>query len=173
MENTEEIKSNAAQALRKLNPKEPFGTELFEEIVRVATQTTFEAVILKKTSQGIEVFMTQRSVDEAYGGQWHCPGTFIRVGETEENVFSRLESKEKVGKFINKVFIDYNNTLMEERGHIIQLIFLCDIEPIADTVGVWFPVDDLPENMVENHRVILIPKATKVFHTANSIKVVG
>ena len=159
MENYDEIRKNAVLALKAINPQLPYGTELFNEIARVTVGTAIEAVILRKKFGCTEVFLTKRPDGEAYGGLWHCPGTFLRPGEDEADAFKRLEDKEKVGKFTNKRFIGYKNTPNEERGHIIQLIFLCDIEPVAGNVGTWYPVDNLPTNIVDNHRVILIPKA--------------
>lgn len=159
MENYDEIRKNAVLALKAINPQLPYGTELFNEIARVTVGTAIEAVILRKKFDCTEVFLTKRPDGEAYGGLWHCPGTFLRPGEDEADAFKRLEDKERVGKFTNKRFIGYKNNPFEERGHIIQLIFLCDIEPMVGNVGTWYPVDNLPTNIVENHREILIPKA--------------
>lgn len=158
-EKYEEVKRSAILALKDLNPRLPYGTELFNEIARVTVTTCIEAVILRTKFNSIEVFLAKRPLGEAYGGFWHCPGTFLRVGEDEADAFKRLEEKEKVGKFINKRFISYKNNSHEERGHIIQLIYLCDIEPVVGNAGTWFPVDKLPKNIVENHRDIIIPKA--------------
>lgn len=155
-------KRNAVEALKKIDPKLPYGTELFNEISRLSVGVAIEAVILRITPQGKEVFLTKRKPGEAYEGLWHCPGTFLRPGEVIEDAFLRLEEKEKVGKFLNKKFIDFANNPFEERGHIIQLIFLCELEPLDDRYkeDVWFPVNNLPiDKMVENHFNVLIPRA--------------
>lgn len=158
-DNYDDIKKIAVEALKNINPQLPYGRELFDEILRLTIGVALEAVILRNTPHGKEVFLTKRPIGEVFGGLWHCPGTFLRPGEAIEDVFLRLEYKEKVGKFLNKKFVGFENNPYEERGHIIQLIFLCDIKPSVGSKGVWFSVNNLPtEEMVKNHFEVLIPR---------------
>jgi len=156
--NNDDVNKNAVGALRKIDTRLPYGTDLFNEILRVTVGVTVEAVILRITPQDKrEVFLTRRKAGEAYAGLWHCPGTFLRTGEAIEDAFLRLEEKEQVGKFLTKKFIGFANNLHEERGHIVQLIFSCELESVAIGSGTWFLIDNLPDEMVEDHLKVLIP----------------
>lgn len=168
-------KKRAIKALAKIDPSMPYGPELFGAIARVSVSVAFEAVAFRINNKGgIEVNLRQReSNDPAYPGLWHCPGSVMRSGESFVNVFSRLSDKE-FGMIVSGWrFVDFVNSPEEERGHFLSLIFLVNLDPIPrtdwfvktspDPMTEWFPVDQLPENIVDGHRDIIIPRALKQF----------
>ena len=78
---SDKLKKKTAELLRCINPKEPFGTDLFNAIARLTIGVAAEAVFLRKSEAGTtEVFMTLRGEGETYPGLWHCPGSFFRCG---------------------------------------------------------------------------------------------
>jgi ADP-ribose pyrophosphatase YjhB (NUDIX family) len=154
---------NAAKVLKRVNPKLPYGTELFNELARITIGIAIEAVILRNTPKGKEIFLSKRKEEESYGGLWHCPGTFLRTGETTESAFTRLEEKEDIGKILNKKFAGFDNNLHEKRGHVVHLIFACEVETFPNSNGAWFLIDALPVETVDHHKMVVIPMALSKF----------
>lgn len=168
MKGYEDDKKVAVEALEKIDPWKPLGTDLFNAIARIIVTVPVETVAIRRNLETgkVEVLLTQRSQEEAYPGQWHSPGSFLRVGEEIEDVFRRLEEKEFGVKILRFDFIGYHSepflpSNTRDRGQAVQLIFLCEIENGGN--GDWFPVDGLPELIVENHRHVLIPMAVKAY----------
>jgi hypothetical protein len=161
----DEIKEQAAKLLNQVPQKEPLGTKLFNAVARHTVGIAFEAVLLRRKGEDIEVFLTLRENIEAYGGLWHCPGSFFRALETEKDVLKRLSQKE-YGAKITSCFFCQDSFEPEERGGIcldrIYLITLKD-EPNPINKGMWFNVDRLPRNIVNGHRDKIIPIAVKYF----------
>ena len=121
-------------------------------------------VRLNQQTRKIEVYMTQRSLDDtAYPGEWHCPGSIMRPGETINNIFSRLEKKEFNAYLLSKKFVANVNVPDEVRGHFISLVYLCTLEQKEEMKGIWFPTDKLPKQTVECHRRRIIPCALGTF----------
>lgn len=161
------IKYLAAFLLGRIkNPQQGIGKELFNAIARLTVTLTPEAFCLRQNieTKKIEVYLIRRALDDtAYPGQWHCPGSAMRPSEEIEDVFRRLEEKEIGLKIISKKFVMHFNNPKETRGHFFSLIYLCELEGGADGKGQWFFVDQLPENTVEHHKKILIPKVAQEF----------
>lgn len=162
----QEEKKELIRLLGLVNPKEPLGTELFDALARITVSVAVEAVCLRYNNedQRVEVYLTQRSKnDTAYPGQWHCPGSVLRPGEEEENVFLRLSQKE-AGADIHSLGVIKNlNHSNEQRGHFFSVIHLCSITGRNDGKGKWFSVNNLPKNIVGHHRDYIIPMAVSEF----------
>jgi|GEM_PF-3573412 len=93
------------EALGQIDPSQPYGTELFNALVRLQGGTAIEFVWLRLTTHWtdgvcyetggnviivpaeqyftlpVEVYMTLRGKGEANSGEWHCPGSFIKGGD--------------------------------------------------------------------------------------------
>ena len=156
----EAIKKIAVVALSLIDPLKALGTELFEALARVTVGVPIEAVSLRTTKTGVEVYLTLRGPKEAYANLWHSPGTFLRPKERVLDAFARLEKREGVGEFISHEFVGVINSPQEERGHVVQHVYCCALmSPTENEKAKWFPVDNLPENIVPNHRDYLIHMA--------------
>lgn len=157
-------KKVAVEALEKIDPKKPLGTELFNAISRLSVGVPIEMVIVRRNlSTGkLEVLLSWRGEDApTYHNIWHCAGTFLRPKESQEEAINRIGQSE-FGcpvQVIEKVGWDDNPD--EERGHCVHLIFLA--EPVGEPKGKWFPVDALPSETVEHHRQVIIPMAVEAF----------
>lgn len=148
--------------LREIDPKNPYGTELFDALARLTVSVAVEAVCLRLnfTTREVEVYLTQRSPnDTAYPGEWHCPGFVMRLGEDFEDVFVRLGKKEFVGRIESAWFVANVNHPTEERGHFFSVVYLCTLQKSEGLRGQWFSVNHLPEKTVECHRCRVIPAA--------------
>jgi len=184
-------RSQLIQGLRELDPANPYGTELFDALARLTVSVAVEAVCLRLqrrlvdgdaigTPSGriitpdasydeLQVYMVRRSPDDtAYPGEWHCPGSVIRRGEDVADVFSRLSMREFDGAKLQWRFIANVNYPTEARGHFLSLVYLCVLEDAEGLKGKWFPVNQLPEKTVENHRYRIIPAAVGAFVAENT-----
>src|SRR3989344_1171549 len=159
----EDDKKAAVDALTKIDPKKPLGTELFNAILRVSIGVAIVAVSIRRNAtNGLEVLLAWRNeTAPAHRNTWHCPGTFLRPAESEDEAIERL-AKNELGcraRIIKKVGWDDNPH--EERGHCIHPIFL--VELTGESRGKWFSVNNLPPETVEHHRQVIIPMAVEAF----------
>ena len=159
----EDDKKSAAEALAKIDPAKPLGTELFNAILRASVGVAIEVVSVRRNAKnGLEVLLAWRDeTAPAYKNTWHCPGTFLRPAESEDEAIERL-AKNELGcqvRIVKKVSWDDNPH--EERGHCIHLIFL--VELIGESRGKWFPINNLPPETVEHHRQVIIPMAAEAW----------
>jgi ADP-ribose pyrophosphatase YjhB (NUDIX family) len=157
-------KQAAVDALAKIDPRQPYGTELFNAIARISVSVCIEGVCLRKNplTKAIEVLLIQRAEnDTAYPGQMHCPGTIMRPGESMADMFCRLTDTELDGMAPNWFFAGFDNNPAEARGHFFHLIFLARVD--SQEKGNWYPVESLPPNTIEHHRITVIPTAVKAF----------
>ncbi|PIR76627.1 MAG: hypothetical protein COU32_00995 [Candidatus Magasanikbacteria bacterium CG10_big_fil_rev_8_21_14_0_10_42_10] len=162
----EQFKLVVAELLGHVNPRQPFGTSLFDAIAKVTVTVACENIAMRRGDDGrLYVFLRCRSLDDtAYPGEWHSPGSALRPGETYEDVFRRLR-----GEFGSDVVkheqIGLLNVPEEERGHFLTPVFLVEIDGDGrqDDRHGWFPVDALPQPMVAHHECRLFPMAIKAF----------
>ena len=160
----EDNKKVAVEALTKIDPEKPFGTELFNAILRVSVGVAIEVVSIRRNTETneLEVLLVWRDeTTPAYKNTWHCPGTFLRPAESEDKAIERL-AKNELGcqaRIVKKVGWDDNPH--EERGHCIHPIFL--VELTGESRGKWFSVNNLPPETVEHHRQVIIPMAVEAF----------
>jgi len=157
-------------ALGKIDPKKPYGTELFNALARLTVSVAIEAVCLRWISQPLDeseiwVYLVQRASDDtAYPGQWHCPGSVMRPSEEIKEVFSRLSTREFGCDLLSQRFIADVNHPEEERGHFLSRVYLCTMKEKENNLrGKWFPAHHLPEVTVVSHRARIIPVALGAF----------
>lgn len=154
----------ASYILRFVDAAKPYGTELFNTLCRLTITVCIEVVCLRRNPEtgDIEVLMSQRpETESAYPGEWHCPGTAKRIGESDDHMFARIGKGEFWSNIVKKVFLfDWDNP-HEARGHWFHRVYLCIVE--EGTRGTWFAVNNLPAKTIDHHRDILIPGAVKAF----------
>lgn len=149
--------------LAEINPRQPYGTELFDALARVTISVSVEAVCFRRGgSKDVSVFLKRRSCnDTAYPGEWHVPGSIFRPGEEPEDVLDRL-AKREFGCPVEFVqFVANVNHTQEARGHCLSTVYLCRANSIQfqGMDAGWFSVNELPEKTVECHRHRIIPAA--------------
>lgn len=156
-----------AELLELVNPRIPFGTQLFNALARLTVSVAIEGFVLRRNQDNgqLEVFLRRRAEDDsAYPGQWHAPGTILRPGETYEQAFNRL-----AGEFgtsvLSFLLCDTLNSQKEARGHVLSIVFLVQLEgaPREDESHGWYAVDRLPRPMVDSHEDHMLKMAQRVF----------
>lgn len=170
------------KALSEIDPKQPYGTELFDALARLTISVAPEAVCLRlqhylseidttRLSE-IQVYLVQRAPDDtAYPGEWHCPGSVMRPGETFEDVLERLAKREFGANLTSVRFVANLNPSKadpEARGTFLSVVYLCTLEDKKGLRGKWFPVDKLPNKTVWHHRARIIPCALGAFVAENA-----
>lgn len=157
----EEVRKKLILYLSLLDATQPYGTELYNAISRVTVRVAIEAISLRIQNGRYYVLMTQRGQDESYPGQWHCPGSVIRSGDTVDDVRQRLSNEFGCTIKALQEVCGFNNP-NEKTGHAFCWIHLCELSGTTSN-GTWFLVDDLPEKTIIHHRKIVIPKALAAF----------
>ena len=154
--------------LNQVDPIKPLGTKLHDALLRIGPiGTSVEAVCLRLgRKKRVEVFLTRRAENEVYPGEFHCPGTFIRSGETIADTFQRLGDYELGGRLSSWRHIGNVNHPEEMRGHCISTVYLCELLDQPNLKGAWYPISDLPPT-VETHQKRIIPMAAGIFAGEN------
>lgn len=174
---------NAAliKALGEIDPKQSYGTALFDALARLTVSVAVEAVCLRlqqyipeidaPSSPEVQVYLIQRSPDDtAYPGEWHCPGSVMRPGETFEDVLERLAKREFGANLTSAKFVANINPSRAEpevRGTFLSVVYLYVLEEKESLRGKWFSVNNLPEKTVTGHRTKVIPCALGAFVAEN------
>ncbi len=80
----DELKEVIAKAILLIeHPEKGIGTNLFEALFSLVPQPCVELVIVDNLETPRKVLITRRADDDpTYAGKLHCPGTYIRRGET-------------------------------------------------------------------------------------------
>lgn len=126
---------------------------VFRAITRLVVTPIIELVPLRKTSEDkIEVLLLARGPDDPiWPNEMHTPGTVIRTYDFKNKTqpFNRIINDELRGtKVKDPVFV--TNILGESKRGIEQAqIFYAEVvgEP---KIGQFFPVDALPEQIMES-----------------------
>ncbi|MFA6485951.1 MAG: NUDIX domain-containing protein [Candidatus Magasanikbacteria bacterium] len=156
------LRQQATDALKKV-PEGPLGKDLFEEGAKRFPGIAVEAALFRgnEEKQCNEVYLTRRKDGEAYAGQWHVPGSFLRSGETLEQVFERLSVAEFGTKIIYFGFAGQKFVTDEVRfATLLDMVYHIETEgePTAAN-GAWFSVDELPSDIIDGHRDFVVPTA--------------
>lgn len=165
-ENQEDLKDEAVKILKQIDPKlQPYGEKFFEPLARLIVNVGIETVFLRFNPELSirEIFLRKRKEEETYPGQWHIPGSLLRYGEEIDDVFERILSEECYGIAASGFrFVGFYNNIKEARGHALQIVYRCDVEYNGKSevgLGSWFPLDALPDPVVDHHLETIIPMA--------------
>jgi len=166
-------KKIAALALNQV-PSGTLDTELFNAVAEKTPLIAHEAVVLGRhpLTNRLFVYLTKRGDDEkAYPGKFHIPGSIHRNGETLKEVFERLSKEfgENV-KIYDWEFVD--EQIVKENGRcetLFDKVYLVKMGGIPTAAnGKWYPVNKLPQSMVDFHQRLVIPAAVAAFKRAEA-----
>jgi ADP-ribose pyrophosphatase YjhB (NUDIX family) len=133
------------------------------------TQETFEAlgaarplpatdlIILKKTGDAVKILLTIYDAGVTkFVGRWHIPGGYVLPNRTLAEDCAAIAIREfGVGVQFHG-FLGAEKWTREEHSHgqPVSLYMHCVLEtPVMETTTrQFFPVDQLPENMIESQR---------------------
>lgn len=140
----------------KWGPKKLVSPEVFTAICGALTTTGIELVVVRYLSGRPYALLFQRpDTDAFYAGQWHTPGSLFYGHETPESVLQRLMERELRGLPVlppKKVGANHFHT---PRGSEVTLLYLAISTEDHDGPGQWFPLSDLPDDLIDHHRVLM------------------
>ena len=132
--------------------------ELFYELCRLVTISSYEVVPFCKIDGDHKVLLVRRETDDPYWpGLWHTTGTVIRPTDTLESAKNRLFSLELDNPevLVEPVFMG-NLVGKEKRGNSVGIYHYAVVEKTS--IGECFGVDNLPSDIV-TYQVQMIKKA--------------
>lgn len=128
--------------------------EIFEQVARLAALSIIEFVPLRTGKDGkVEVLLLERAPDDPiWPGMVHSPGTVIRPGDTEGTMykaFERIVKDELNGTAISNPY--YVGSLLHKSRRGTEHAQIYWVEVLGEPrVGTFYPVDELPDNLVES-----------------------
>jgi hypothetical protein len=140
----------------KWGPGRLVPPEVFTAICSALTTTGIELVVVRYLSARPCVLLFRRSnTDKFYAGQWHTPGSLFYGHETPESVLQRLMERELRRLPVlppRKVGCNWFNT---PRGAEVTQLYVTISTDDHVGLGEWFPLSDLPDNLIDHHRVLM------------------
>lgn len=145
--------------------KQPWSYELFHAINEKLPLPAIEAVVLRRNKESgeVEVLLTCRPPDDPdWPRQRHVPGTVLRDDDLDSRnswfavAFDRIQSGElkmKLG------FVGHCGVVFwrHKRGSSVSIVLLCIPTQSTPPVGDFFPVNNLPINLLEGQEVVIKP----------------
>ena len=138
----------------------PIDSRVFRVLCNKTVSVPIELAVLNSRD---EILMFYRK-DEEYDG-YHIPGTVIQDTDSVQAALQRLLQNEVISgdehisspKYINWMEIPKGNDHGQNpTRHEISLIYACWLNgPYKGKDGEFYPLDDLPENTLSHHRVLI------------------
>ena len=149
------------------NPGLGIGTNLWLALFHIVPQPCVELIIVDKIGTPGKILITRRAENNpTHAGQLHCPGTYIRRGETNDMAMRRCIKRELgLGVEItdHRFATQYNNPTGcagdEKPGdkprHTIGLVYLVQISgsPTSNVQHKW--TDFIPADVLPAHQKFL------------------
>ncbi len=155
---TEAELRNAADVIGRL-PRGFLPYEIFLAVTSKVVTPTMELAPLRMRADGrVEILLIRRpESDIHWRGQWHMSGTVIRSTDKEGDFstsFERILQDELHGAvrvvegpvYVGLKFIEI------PRGREVDQLFYAEVEVVGRLGGEFFPVDELPDNLMESQR---------------------
>lgn len=129
---------------------------IFEQIARLVALPILEVIPLRLNRQNkVEVLLLEREPgDTLFPNMVHTPGTVIRAtdnnpGDGQWQPLTRILEDELKGAAVGP--INYVGSMLHESRRGVEQAQLYWVEVLAEpAVGVLYPVDSLPANIIES-----------------------
>lgn len=138
---------------------------VFERLLKLMAHASWEFVPWRVTRGNVELLCVQRPAsdpafppDPVRGSPWCFAGTNNR-GEPLEAAMARVNRehyRSPAGRIGEPKFLGCLNWYREERGPDVGLVFLCRFEGQLPPGARWFRLEQLPEFMVDGHRMMAL-----------------
>ena len=154
-----------AEVNRLLNKLEPgfLPEQIFYQISRLAVLSAAEIAVLRRNSDKIEALLIKRPDDDPFfAGLWHTPGSMYISGDSiEKRPHEVLKNELPNTKFTSELKYLLDSEIVQyARGNVLERIYMIEASDSSD--GVFFPIDDLPSNLVTYHDKIIEIVANKL-----------
>lgn len=161
----DDLKETIALAIPLIkDPEKGIGTSLFNSLFHIAPQPCVELIVVDKIERPSKILTTYRSSkDPNFPNRRHCPGTYIRVGETDIGAIKRCLKRE-LGQDITdfKFATHYNNPIScageiiaGNKHHTVGSVYLVRMagEPTTNVKREW--TDSIPADLLDGHKEFL------------------
>ncbi len=135
--------------------------QVFYAIAETMALPYIELVIFHPTAKQSEVLLTKREEDDPYfPGLWHVPGTLLRAtdldkpGDRFDLAINRIVSEELGGMSISRPTHTGMYFHGVTRGVGLSIIHTA-LAQSTPTVGQFFPVSRLPEDIIQEQAVFI------------------
>ena len=141
----------------------PYSEELFQALCASVIMSPIEVVPL--TREG-KVLLIQRPPDDPkFANLWHSPGSLQLKGDTVQTTFNRVIVEELQGvEYSAPEYIGFEDVMHgtgpkeNPRGQERPLVFVVWVKEEGYAgPGRFFPLNSLPENIITNHKNLLLP----------------
>ncbi|TSC77201.1 MAG: hypothetical protein G01um101431_384 [Parcubacteria group bacterium Gr01-1014_31] len=145
----------------------PMDGQVWEASLQIFPQVAIETVFLRRVDDGtaggtIEVLLTKRPPDDRwFANQVHSPGSINRARERTDVTIARVVKRELGGsaKLISARQVAALNFWDEPRGCGWSVVYCCEVEG-DPTNGTWYPITQLPENLIYGHFNVIMVAAS-------------
>lgn len=160
---TETELKGTVSALNKMINLKNVPQKIFDVFQKVFGGTSLEVVPIRYDPKGnIEVFMIERPDSDTYWpNELHVPGTMVFAwdwleGNKFEKPWDRLMKKEIIqnneGSPVHVSTLLLNTKRGAETAYINNIVFK---GPTSSEGGNWYPVDSLPGNIIDHHKIVV------------------
>jgi hypothetical protein len=156
------------RSLHVLQKNEKLPKEVFSEVLKTIPTVALEVVPIYEDENGeLKVFLTKRSSDDKFWpNMWHSPGTMvINIDANGTGNFGHAWDRLKKNEFMDEGLGDpvavSQKLLKTKRGNEVSLIHYINV-PNDLKGGEYFSIDNLPDNLV-NHHLIIIGEALDAY----------
>jgi hypothetical protein len=150
--------------------KRPYREDVFQAVCGAFVTCPVECVALTRDGK---VLMTRRpESDRVFGGLWHTPGTLLLKGDTQASALERLEHKDELRNlphtppqwvFSQEVMMGTGPDQCPRQQENSQVYITWVDERDYNGPGAFFPIWDLPQDMVEHHRTHHLKRIRQMF----------
>jgi hypothetical protein len=135
-----------------------YGTPLQDQFCRLNRMISVVFALFRENEGRTEVLLRLRKPHEPYGGEY-CPEANVCLPkETEDKLIARM--LRKLGVIATKIvhLSPADFSIDEERQcewkHCVYFVQVDGEPSLIDGRG-WFPLEEMPENIVKHHRVAI------------------
>ena len=142
--------------------KRKLPADIYEQYVQTFKKVATEVGIVDKKGRVLLTKRPEKSTHpaEPFPGMWHIPGVTHHPTETSEKAIERLikDELENCVDVQDLNSLGYIEANLNPRGLILSHIYIGRRLLHVPSQGEFFFIDDLPENTVDYHKEILIPR---------------
>jgi hypothetical protein len=119
-------------------------------VIKLMPTTSIELLVIKGSADDRQILLLRRpSTDPIWPNQLHFPGTVLRNGDTEESALARDAKEIGLDQFPSAPTFGGYDICHTDRCYNTALYFIFDNPQFTPTVGEFYPLNNLPKDMIQ------------------------